>query len=252
MKVSIITVCYNSGQTIAHTLKSVASQTYPDIEYIVVDGLSKDNTLQVIQEHGTRVAKLVSENDNGIYDAMNKALALATGEVIGFINADDFYASNDSVSLAVNALRQSGADSCYGDLCYVEQEDTSKIVRYWRSNSYRDGLFEKGWCPPHPTFFVKRAVYQMHGFFNLKYRIAADVELMARFLAVHKISSSYVPKVLIEMRMGGTTNRSLANVITQNREIRRALRSSGLRFYWPKFLYFKLASRLTQYVRRPD
>lgn len=252
MKVSIITVCYNSEQTIAHTLQSVASQTYPDIEYIVIDGLSKDRTLQVINKLGARVSTLVSEKDNGIYDAMNKALAMASGDVIGFINADDFYASSESVSIAVSALQQSGADSCYGDLCYVEQEDTTKIVRYWRSNSYQDGLFEKGWCPPHPTFFVKRSVYQAFGFFNLNYRIAADVELMARFLSVHKISSCYIPKVLIEMRMGGTTNRSLANVVTQNREIRRALRSLGLNFSWPKFLYFKVASRLAQYVLRPS
>lgn len=251
MKVSIITVCYNSEQTIAHTLQSVARQTYPDIEYIVVDGLSKDNTLQVIKEHGTRVTKLISEKDKGIYDAMNKALALATGDVIGFINADDFYASDDAVALAVSALERSGADSCYGDLCYVEQSDISKIVRYWRSNEYQDGLFERGWCPPHPTFFVRRSVYQAYGFFNLNYRIAADVELMARFLAARKITSCYLPKVLIEMRMGGTTNRSFTNVITQNREIRRALRSLGLRFSWPKFLYFKIASRIAQYVRRP-
>jgi glycosyltransferase involved in cell wall biosynthesis len=251
MKVSVITVCYNSGQTIAQTLKSVASQTYPDIEYIVIDGQSKDNTLQVIEEFGSRVAILVSEKDRGIYDAMNKAIALATGEVIGFINADDFYASDDAVEVAVNALRRSGADSCYGDLCYVEQNDTSKVVRYWQSNTFESGLFEKGWCPPHPTFFVKRSKYLAYGVFDLQYSIAADVELMARFLVVHKITSCYVPKVLIEMRMGGTTNRNLQNIITQNREICRALRNIGLKFSWPKFLYFKIASRLAQYVRRP-
>jgi glycosyltransferase involved in cell wall biosynthesis len=251
MKVSIITVCYNSGQTIAQTLKSVASQTYPDIEYIVIDGRSKDNTLEVIKEHGSRVAILVSEKDRGIYDAMNKAIALATGDVIGFINADDFYASDNAVAIAVKALQQSGADSCYGDLCYVEQNDTNKIVRYWKSNPFEGGLFEKGWCPPHPTFFVKRSVYLAHGGFNLQYSIAADVELMARFLVTHKITSCYVPQVLIEMRMGGTTNRNLYNIIIQNREIRRALRSLGLKFSWPTFLYFKVASRLTQYVRRP-
>jgi glycosyltransferase involved in cell wall biosynthesis len=251
MKVSIITVCYNSGSTIAQTLKSVASQTYPDIEYIVVDGQSKDNTLQVIKEHGSRVAILVSEKDRGIYDAMNKAIALATGDVIGFINADDFYASDDAVAQAVSALQKSCADSCYGDLCYVEQNDTSKVVRYWQSNAFEDGLFEKGWCPPHPTFFVKRSIYLAHGGFDLQYSIAADVELMARFLVVYKITSCYVPEVLIEMRMGGTTNRNLQNIITQNREIRRALRHIGLKFSWPKFLYFKLASRLAQYVRRP-
>jgi glycosyltransferase involved in cell wall biosynthesis len=252
MKISIITVCYNSAQTIAHTLRSVAGQTYPDIEHIVVDGLSTDNTLEVIKEFGSRVAILVSEKDKGIYDAMNKGLALATGDVVGFINADDFYASEDAVSSVVNALQQSRADSCYGDLCYIAQKDTTKIIRYWQSNDYGDGYFEKGWCPPHPTFFVKRSIYQAHGFFNLKYRIASDVELMARFLVIHKITSCYIPKVLINMRMGGTTNRSLSNVVIQNREISKALRSLGLYFSWPKFVFFKVISRLVQYVRRPN
>ena len=251
MKVSVITVCFNSARTIADTLRSVAAQTHPDIEHIIVDGQSSDGTLDVIKSNGSRVAILVSESDRGIYDAMNKAINLATGDVIGFINADDFYASDKSVATAVEALQRTGADSCYGDLCYVEEDNIHQTVRYWRSCQYQKGLFEKGWCPPHPTFFVRRSVYQKFGAFNLKYSIASDVELMARFLAGHEVSSIYIPEVLIKMRMGGTTNRNLTNIIIQNREIAMALRSLGLRFFWPKFLYFKFFSRLTQYVRRP-
>ena len=149
------------------------------------------------------------------------------------------------------AFEASGADCCYGDLCYVQQDDTAKIVRYWRSSPFRLGLFGKGWCPPHPTFFVRRSVCQRLGGFNLNYKIAADVELMARFLVAGSISSFYIPEVLVHMRMGGTTNRSLSTIFRQNLEIRRALLENGLRFSWIQFILSKLMSRILQFVRRP-
>lgn len=194
---------------------------------------------------------LVSEKDKGIYDAMNKGIALATGDIIGFINADDFYPSPDVLSKVAAAFEASGADCCYGDLCYVQQDDVSRIVRYWKSCVYKPGLFENGWCPPHPTFFVRRAVYQRLGGFNLDYKIAADVELMARFLAAGRITSHYIPEVLVHMRMGGTTNRNLGNIVKQNLEIRRGLLANGLQFSWPKFVWSKVLSRASQFVRRP-
>jgi glycosyltransferase involved in cell wall biosynthesis len=197
------------------------------------------------------VAKLVSERDKGIYDAMNKGIAMATGDIIGFINADDFYPSPDVLSTVAAAFESSGADSCFGDLCYVQQNDVSRVVRYWKSCTFKPGLFEKGWCPPHPTFFVRRAVYQRLGGFNLNYKIAADVELMARFLAAGRITSYYIPQVLVHMRLGGTTNRNLGNIVKQNLEIRRGLLAQGLRFSWLYFIWSKVLSRAFQFVQRP-
>jgi glycosyltransferase involved in cell wall biosynthesis len=251
MKISVITVCYNSATTIGDTLRSVREQTYEDIEHIVVDGCSTDSTLEVVANEGTHVVKLVSEKDVGIYDAMNKGVALATGDIVGFINADDFYPSADVISTVAAIFDSSGADSCFGDLCYVQQNDVSRIVRYWKSCTFKPGLFEKGWCPPHPTFFVRRAVYQRLGGFNLDYKIAADVELMARFLEVGGITSRYIPQVLVHMRLGGITNRNLGNVVKQNLEIRRGLLAQGLRFSWLDFVWSKVLSRVFQFVQRP-
>ena len=250
MKISVITVCYNSAKTIAHTLRSVYEQTHNDIEHIIVDGGSKDETLALVAVGAIPGHVLISEKDKGIYDAMNKGLALATGEIIGFINADDFYPSSDVLSKVVATFEASDADACYSDLCYVQQDDISRIVRYWKSSIYKVGLFEKGWCPPHPTFFVRRGVYERLGGFNLDYKIAADAELMIRFLAAGRISSSYIPEVLVHMRLGGTTNRNLANIVKQNFEIRRGLLANGLCFSWLKFLGNKLWSRGLQFIIR--
>lgn len=251
MKISVITVCYNSGKTIGHTLQSVHEQTHGDIEHIIVDGCSNDNTLEVVKAEGLHVAKVVSERDKGIYDAMNKGIALASGEIVAFINADDFYASPSVLTTVAAAFERSGADSCYGDLCYVSQDDPKRTVRYWRSADFVPGSFEKSWCPPHPTFFVRRSVYQRLGGFDLSFRIAADFELMARYLEAARISSHYIPEVLVKMRLGGTTNRSLSNIFKQNAEIRRALSKNGLRSSLVSFVLNKLVSRAIQFVRRP-
>ena len=226
-------------------------QKYENSEHIIVDGGSKDNTLEVVTAEGQHVVKLISEKDKGIYDAMNKGIELASGDVIGFINADDFYPNQAVLDTVAAAFEASGADCCFGNLCYVRQDDISHFVRYWKSSAFEPGLFEKGWCPPHPTFFVRRSVYQRLGCFNLDYKIAADVELMARLLAAERISSYYIPEVLVHMRMGGTTNRNLRNIVKQNLEIRRGLLANRLRFSWPKFILYKVLSRAAQFVRRP-
>jgi glycosyltransferase involved in cell wall biosynthesis len=251
MKISIVTVCYNSASTIADTLRSVSNQTYKHIEHLVVDGKSNDETIKVIEVNRHPALILSSEADDGIYDAMNKGIAWATGDVIGFINADDFYPSPYVLAIVADAFESSGADCCYGDLCYLQKDNISKTVRYWRSSPFELGLFGKGWCPPHPTFFVRREVYERLGGFNLSYKIAADVELMARFLEVGHISSHYIPQVLVHMRMGGTTNRNLGNVVKQNLEIRRGLLALGMGFSWALFLGNKMLSRVLQFVRRP-
>lgn len=251
MKISVITVCYNSGKTIGHTLQSVREQTHGDIEHIIVDGCSNDNTLEVVKAEGLHVARVVSERDKGIYDAMNKGIALAIGEIVAFINADDFYASPNVLTTVAAAFEKSGADCCYGDLCYVSQVDPTRTVRYWRSADFVPGSFEKSWCPPHPTFFVRRSVYQRLGGFDLSFKIAADFELMARYLEAARISSHYIPEVLVKMRLGGTTNRSLSNIFKQNAEIRRALSKNGLRSSLVSFVLNKLVTRAIQFVRRP-
>ncbi len=252
MKISVITVCFNSAATITDTLKSVREQSYPDIEHIVVDGGSTDRTAEMVSAEGSRVAKFVSEPDRGIYDAMNKGIGLASGDVIGFINADDFYASEDALAKVADQFRHPGVDGCYGNLCYVKEFDTQSVVRYWRSSEFRPGFFASGWCPPHPTFFVRRRIYERFGRFDLSYRIAADVELMMRFLEVHHVRTRYLPEVLVKMRMGGTTNKSLKNIAKQNGEILRALKKHGLATNLLAFFGKKIISRGKQFVTKPS
>jgi glycosyltransferase involved in cell wall biosynthesis len=247
-KISIITVVFNNEATIADTIESVRAQNYPNMEYIVVDGLSKDRTLDRINERRDVITRLVSEEDFGIYDAMNKGISLASGEVIGFINGDDFYMPGALAKVA-EAFRDPALEACYGDLCYVRQNDPSMIVRDWRSSPFVAGAFEEGWCPPHPTFFVRREVYRRLGSFDLSYRIAADVELMMRFLERHSIKSKYLPGIMVKMRMGGTTNRSWKNILQQNKEVLRALEIHGLRANPVRFFSKKLISRGMQVVR---
>ena len=251
MKITIITVSYNSAATISDTMHSVVRQTYPDIEHIVVDGGSSDDTVAIVRAEGSRVTRIVSEPDRGIYDAMNKGLHLAHGDVIGFINSDDFYASSDALANVAAAFADPAVDACYGDLCYVKQDEVASVVRYWRSSVFRPGLFLRGWCPPHPTLFVRRNVYDRFGAFDLQYRIASDIELMIRFLEVHRVNTRYLPQVLVTMRMGGTTNRSWANILHQNCEIWHALKKHGLRPSILPFVFGKLWSRGRQFLTRP-
>jgi glycosyltransferase involved in cell wall biosynthesis len=251
VKISIITVCYNSDSTIAHTLLSVKEQSHKDIEHIIIDGGSTDNTLKVIAKEGAHVAKLVSEPDKGLYDAMNKGIECASGEIIGFINADDFYASTDVLARVADVFYDPKVDACYSDLCYVKQHDISTVVRYWRSSVFIPGSFEVGWCPPHPTFFVRSEIYDRFGRFDLNYKIAADMELMVRFLEVKRIRSTYIPEVLVMMRIGGTTNRNLMNMIKQNKEILHALEAHDLQASALTLIGRKLISRGMQFFVRP-
>ena len=253
MKISLITVCFNSGATIEDTIKSVANQTYPNIEYLVVDGLSTDNTSNIVKSFTGIITKAISEKDSGLYDAMNKGIALASGDIIGLINSDDILA-DDSVLQRVSKvfLDNPEIEACYGDLCYVKSNDLTKVVRYWRSHSYHHGLFKKGWVPPHPTLYVRREVYQKYGGFDLSYRIAADFEIMLRFIATYRIKTAYIPQVLVKMRLGGTTNRNFKNILLQNLEIRRALRSHNMSSSLVGFIAHKGLSRFLQFIQRPQ
>lgn len=251
MKISVVTVCFNSEPHIADALRSVDAQTWHDIEHIVVDGVSRDKTLQVVASFPQPWRHVVSEGDAGIYDAMNKGIRLATGDVVAFINSDDFYASPLVLALVASVFQDPSVDGCYGDLCYVRQDDVTTTVRYWRSSPHKCGEFAKGWVPPHPTLFLRRTVFERFGMFDLQYRIAADFELMARLLEVKRIKTVYLPEVLVKMRLGGTTNKSLSNIVKQNREIWRALVAHGLRPALPAFMLNKLGLRLRQFFSRP-
>ena len=228
MIVSIITVCFNSADTIEDTIKSVLSQDYKDIEYIVVDGGSRDATLEILTKYRSRISKYISEPDNGVYDAMNKGLKLATGEVVGFLHGDDFYATKEVIEKVVRVFKQNKIDCLWGDLVYVNKENTEKIIRYWKSGRYRKNLFKSGWMPAHPTFFVKRCIYEKYGYFNTDFRIAADYEIMLRFLHKFNISNYYIPKVLVKMRVGGLSNRSLKNVVRKSIEDYKAWKTNNL------------------------
>ena len=249
-KISIITVCYNSAATIRETLESVTAQSHADIEHIIVDGGSRDETLALVHAHRRHPGPLVSEPDRGIYDAMNKGLALASGEIVGFLNSDDVLADPGVLSRIAAAFEAPEVDACYGDLIYVAASNPARVVRYWRSRVYQPGLCRRGWMPAHPTFYVRRQAYQRHGGFDDSLRIAADFEICLRLLEVHRLRVTYLPEVLVKMRTGGVSNSSLRNVIRSNREVSWALRKHGYPAGWLLILG-KLASKLTQLRWQP-
>jgi len=249
LTVSIITATYNSEKTIKHTLTSIASQDYRHIEHIIIDGQSTDNTLSIIREF-PHVTKIISEPDSGIYDAMNKGLRMCTGEIIGLLNSDDFYVSSSIIRQVVEKMVEEKTDSLYGDLVYVHPEETQKIKRTWMAGKFHPRNFLFGWMPPHPTFFVRRQIYDAHGHFNINLKSAADYELMLRFLYKSKISVSYLPQVLVKMRAGGMSNASLANRIKANREDREAWRVNDVKPYFFT-TWLKPLRKLTQFVRKP-
>jgi glycosyltransferase len=228
MKISIITAVYNNSETIGECIQSVLRQAYPDLEYIIIDGGSTDGTTEAIRPYRGKIALWVSEPDTGIYSALNKGLNLATGEVVGILHSDDVYAHERVVEKVAEAFEKSGADSVYGDLKYVDRNDPQRVIRSWKSSPFIPGKFRYGWMPPHPTFFVRKRVFENYGGFNENLRIAADYELMLRFLERHRISTHYLPEVLIHMRMGGVSNRGLRNLWTKSREDFLAWKLNGL------------------------
>ena len=218
MKISIITATYNSEQTILDTLKSLQKQTYSNIEHIIIDGNSSDKTIQIVKENSACLHTIISEPDKGIYDALNKGIKLATGDVIGFLHSDDLFASNAAVEDIVSTFKSINCDAVYGDLKYVAQDDTSKVIRLWKSGEYNSKSIKLGWMPPHPTFFMKRELYEKLGGFDLDFKIAADYDSLLRYLWVNKITLAYIPKVLTLMRVGGASNRSLRNILKKTKE----------------------------------
>ncbi len=251
VKISIVTVAKNAEATIADTLRSVADQCHKAVEHILIDGASTDRTMDIVEREGAHLAQVVSEPDQGLYDAMNKGIALAKGQVVGTLNADDVYAHKNVLAKVATNFAQPDLQACFSDLVYVQRKDPARVVRYWKSQPFEPGLFARGWIPAHPTFFVRRDVYQELGGFDLRYRLQSDFELTMRFLEVHRIKSVYVPEVWVCMRMGGATNNSLINLYKGNMESFRACRRHGIRV-GPWFFVSKFAMRIPQFFRRPE
>lgn len=248
MKVTVITATYNSSCTIVDTLKSLEQQSYADIEYIIVDGGSTDNTLDVVRRYCSRVSKIISGPDKGIYDALNKGIKAASGDIVGFLHSDDLFAYTDAVKDLVSNIQENSSQAVYSDLAYVSKEDTTKTVRLWKSGEYNRNKLRNGWMPPHPTFYMKRELYQSLGLFNLGFKIAADYDSLLRYLWSNNISISYLPKVLIKMRVGGASNRSLANIYQKTCEDIQAMKNNNI--FWPKALLIKNLSKIPQFIRK--
>ncbi|KAA1188934.1 glycosyltransferase [Pseudohalioglobus sediminis] len=223
MSITVITPVWNNADTIADCIQSINRQTLK-CQHIIVDGGSTDGTLDVIEQHRAEDAILISESDQGMYDAINKGLKLATGEIVGVLNSDDFYATDTALTKVAQAFQNATVDACYGDLHYVDKVDTGKVVRNWKSGDYKRENFFMGWMPPHPTFFLRRRLYEKYGEYRLDMGTAADYELMLRMLFKHKVNAAYIPQVMVHMRNDGMSNASLKNRIRANRNDRLAWR----------------------------
>jgi len=250
MRISIITVVLNNNKYIESCINSVLNQTYDNKEYIVIDGGSTDGSVDIIEKNSDKIDKWISEPDKGIYDAMNKGIKMSTGEIIGILNSDDYYESNNVISTVVKEFQDKNVDSVFADLVFVKRDDLQRIIRYYKSSNFSTNKFSYGWMPAHPTFFVKRHCYDRYGLFKTDYRIAADYELLVRFLAKHKISFSYIPQIVIKMRTGGVSTKSIKSTWTLNNEIIRACRENGIETNIIK-VYSKYFLKIFEFFDRP-
>lgn len=228
MKISVITAVFNNRSTVTAAIDSVLAQAGADFELVVIDGASTDGTLDVLRGYANRIQVLVSEPDGGIYEALNKGISLASGDVLGFLHSDDLFADELVLSLITKAFEDPEIEAVYGDLLYVRKCDPSRVVRYWRAGKFSRTRLNWGWMPPHPTFYVRRSVYERLGGFNTTYRIAGDYDCMLRFLGRGRLRVAYLPKVLVKMRVGGASNRSLRNIMKKSLEDLRVMRSNDI------------------------
>lgn len=228
LKISIITVCYNSSKTILDTITSVNNQYYKNIEHVFIDGLSSDNTLELIKLNSKKKKVIISEQDNGLYDAINKGVSIASGDVIGLLHSDDLLSSPDIISDLIEKIQSENLDGVYGDLKYVDKKNTNKIIRLWKSCEFNPKLLGKGWMPAHPTLILKKEVYLKHGVFNKSFKIAADYDFMMRIFKDSSLKFGYLPKVVTKMRVGGASNRSVKNIIKKTKEDYSAIRSNNI------------------------
>lgn len=250
MKISIITITYNSAQTVEDTIKTVVSQDYPDIEYLIIDGKSKDSTLEIVDRYRSKITKVVSEKDKGLYDALNKGISHATGDVIGMLHSDDLYAHEKVISKVMNKFKDDPSlDGVYADLVFVNRKDISKPMRVWESGEYIEGAFLKGWMPPHPTFFVKKEVYEKFGGFNTGLKLSADYELMLRLIHKNGIKIGYLKDTIVKMRMGGVSNVSIFVKLKANLEDKLAWKLNGIKPGFATTL-MKPLKKIKQYFKR--
>jgi len=251
MKISIITVSYNSSLTIRDTIESVLSQTYEDIEYIVVDGNSEDNTVDIINEyvpHFNGRLRWISEPDSGLYYAMNKGIEMTTGEVVSILNSDDLFFDNSSVDQIMSIFQNNQlVDALYADLLYVKRNDLSSIVRKWVVGKQRS--FASGWDVAHPTFYVRKKIYDKYGLFDLTYKLSADFEIIIRFMEVYKINIFYLNRFLVKMRLGGETSKNINNFILQNAECIKAFKKHNIDVNTFRYFFLRLAPKVLQYIR---
>ena len=251
MKLSIITATFNSAGTVRDTIESVLRQTYHNYEYIIKDGGSKDNTLEICREYEpffNGKMKIVSSRDKGIYDAMNQGFQAASGDVLCLINSDDLFARPDALELIVESFKEhEEADAVYADLYYVSADDINKIVRVWKTGQQKP--FCKGWLPAHPTFYVRRSVYEKYGYFNLDYPLASDFEIMLRFIEKYHIKLFYLQEYLVRMRLGGATSKNLKNIVQQNKECIRAFKDNNLES-GPLYLFYRMLPKIQQFLRK--
>lgn len=246
MRITVITPTYNSAATVEDTLSSIAAQDHAEVEHIVMDGGSSDDTLGIVGRYG-HVSKLITGRDRGIYDAMNNGIEASSGEVIAFLNSDDFYAHSGVLSTVAAVFKEQSADAVYGDLQYVSDKNVMRVVRHWKAGIYRADAFKWGWMPPHPSFFVRRDVFERFGGFNLEMSTAADYELMLRFIHKYQIKLAYVPEVLVKMRTGGASNASFGARWRANRKDREAWTVNELTPFWFT-LQLKPLRKITQYI----
>jgi glycosyltransferase involved in cell wall biosynthesis len=238
VKISVITVSFNSADTIRACVSSVYNQSWHEIEHILIDGGSDDNTVSLAQSIPNRLTYIKSEPDSGIYDAINKGIMQAGGDIIGILNSDDVYADENSVQKIVHAFQDHNPDCVYGNLIFTNAK--GRTVRVWKSQPFISGLFQKSWTPAHPTFYVRRDIYARYGLYKTTYKIAADVELMLRFLEIHRVSSHFMDEVLVNMRYGGISTRGLKSTITITKEMRRAFHENGLNLNLIRYIFHKI------------
>ena len=248
-KITIITPTFNSAKTILTNISSVKKQKYKNLEHIIIDNNSDDQTVNLIKKSSHKNIKIITEKDNGIYDAINKGIKLAEGEIISILHSDDIFYDNQSLLRVIETFEKKKIDIVYGDLLYVSKNNLNKIIRYWRSNQFRQNLFEKGWSPPHPSFFVKKRIHNKFGYYNTKIGNSADIELMYKFLELKKVNSMHISKVLIKMRYGGKSNNNIIEIIKQNIQILKFLNlKSPIKII--KFIYFKIIDRVLQFIKK--
>jgi len=250
MKVSIITVVYNNANSIRYAIESVLSQTYKNIEYIIIDGKSNDGTVEIINSFDKKITKFISEKDNGLYDAMNKGLRLASGDIVGILNSDDIYTDNQVITKIVHAFEQKKVDAVYADLVFYHPNNPKKIVRYYNSKAFKIKDFSSGMMPAHPTFFVKKKCYDSYGYFDTSFQISADFDLLVRFLYIAKISTFHLPEVIVKMSTGGLSTRSFRSNLLINREILKSCKKNGIKTNLLK-IYSKYFTKVFQYFARP-